>query len=428
MAQPRPTLSICIPTRNRRRHLEACLERVLVHEKLPFPIEIVLSDNASEDDTAALARRWIDRGFPIRYHRHAADIGAYANIFSALRRGRGEFALYLADDDRLHVGNLIDAVAWLEANPDCVASYGPIETVDAVDGVSAGLTYLTDADRMFDNRSRPALVSFIVEKRIVPEVGVFRTGALANTLFTGRNIYWAFSLLDRLLGCGSVRFRAQPHYVSLVRQWPGDETRITACQRFGLEEWEACYRGLQLIYYTALVGAGTPADREIRARLEAGVEAFGNYFRNQAIYTIARTGKLADALDVIKLLSGARAIEPHEALTGLAANSAAAALYAVCDVFDQAGDIARIALHGFGAGAGPIAGALKSLRPALDVVDCDDPGALVDPERVLLVVADDSLRERLVGQGFLSGRVLCLRGIIANFDLGPWLDFATSSQ
>ncbi|MBV8166587.1 MAG: glycosyltransferase family 2 protein, partial [Alphaproteobacteria bacterium] len=255
----RPTLSVCVPTRNRLTHLERCLDRLFAPGLFPFPIEVVLSDNASTDDTPALAQRTIARGLPLRYQRHDADIGPHANIFSAFRRARGAFCLYLADDDGLDAANLIEAIAWLRDHPACVASYGPIHTYDAVDNVSQGLTYALDGDVEFDGRQRLALARFVAEKRIIPEVGVLRTEALANTLFMSRNIYWPFAMLDRLVGVGSVQFRAKPHYVSLRRQWPGDEVRITACLRFGLEEWESCRRGLRLLYDAALVAGERPS-------------------------------------------------------------------------------------------------------------------------------------------------------------------------
>ena len=425
MTAVRPTLSICLPTRNRQQHLEHGLQRVLAPGLFPFAIEVVVSDNASSDDTAAVARRWIDRGMPVRYHRHAENVGAYGNQFSSLRRARGEYAIYLADDDRLNIDNLIEAITWLEAHPRCVASYGPIETIDAVENVSCGLTYSIPADRVFDNRNRLELAAFMIEKRIIPEIGIYRVAALADTLFVTHTLYWAYPLLDRLLAYGFVCFRAKPHYVGLLRQWVGDDARVTGQQEFRLDDWESFYHGLRFFYYTALVAGDEPTSAEERASLDKGMEAFGSYFRNQAIYTIARTGKLSEALDVIKLLSGARAVEAHPAL---AANSAAAGLYAICELFDQAGDLTRIALHGFGADAGQIVGGFKSVRPALDVVVCDDPGALAEPEHVLLIVADDRLREALVGRGFLPGRVLSLSGVIANFDLGPWLRFAEIGQ
>jgi glycosyltransferase involved in cell wall biosynthesis len=415
-----PTLSICMPTHNRLRHLECALDRLFAPGYLPFPFEVVLSDNASTDDTGAFAQRVIAAGRPLRYHRHAADLGVHANIFSALRRARGRFAVLLSDDDRLEAGNLADAVAWMDANPQCVASYGPIETYDELEGVSHSTTYALDADRDFDRRDRLGLVRFLAERRITPEHCVYRTAALADTLFLTRNIYWAFAMIDRLIEAGSVRFRTKPHYVGLIRQWVGDEVRITHCQRFGIEDWESCRRGLWFLYGTALVAGQRPADA---AALEAELHAFGDYFRNQAIYTVARTGRLSEALDIIKLLSGERALHGHDpALAPLAAAGTAAALHAVLEVFDHAGD-AQLALFGFGGHGATLAGAFQTVRPGLELLVTDAPEGLPAPERALVIVPDDATRRALVGRGLLPGRVLWLGGVMAQFDLTRWLDY-----
>jgi glycosyltransferase involved in cell wall biosynthesis len=425
VTSPRPTLSICVPTYNRLRHLERALDRLFAPDCFPFPIEVVLSDNASSDETGALAERMIARGAPLRYHRHATNLGALANIFSALRRARGEFVLYLADDDRLEAGNLADAVAWMRANPHCVASYGPILTFDQVDGVAHSLTYSLDADVEFERSDRLGLVRFLAERRITPEVGVFRTAALADTLFLSHNIHWAFTMIDRLIELGSVRFRTAPHYVGLIRQWPGDEVRLTACMRWGLEDWESCRRGLWFLYGAAQVAGQRPASAEAQRALEAELDAFGDYFRNQAIYTVARTGRLSEALDIIKLLRGEGALHDHDpALAPLAAAGTAAALHAILEVVDQAGDVAVVALYGFGGHAATLAGAFKTVRPALEVTVAEPPQALPDPERALVIVPDDATRCALVAGGLLSGRVLWLGGVMAHFDLTRWLDHA----
>ena len=48
------TLSICIPTYNRAAFLDYSLSN-LAAARFPFPIEIVISDNASTDETPAQA-------------------------------------------------------------------------------------------------------------------------------------------------------------------------------------------------------------------------------------------------------------------------------------------------------------------------------------------------------------------------------------
>ena len=58
VADSRPLFTIAIPTFNRARLLERCLESALAQTATSF--EVLISDNASEDDTADLLRRISD--------------------------------------------------------------------------------------------------------------------------------------------------------------------------------------------------------------------------------------------------------------------------------------------------------------------------------------------------------------------------------
>ena len=50
-----PLLSICVPTYNRSRYLASLLEGLVAQiGDFPHPFELVISDNASTDDTPAV--------------------------------------------------------------------------------------------------------------------------------------------------------------------------------------------------------------------------------------------------------------------------------------------------------------------------------------------------------------------------------------
>jgi len=69
-----PTLSICMPTRNRQRHLQLALGRLFHQAAFPFPIEVVVSDNASIDETPAVVQSFVAQGLPLRYYRMPKDV------------------------------------------------------------------------------------------------------------------------------------------------------------------------------------------------------------------------------------------------------------------------------------------------------------------------------------------------------------------
>ena len=86
-------LSICIPTKNRAAVLQKSLQSIVAQDlfKERDDIEIVVCDNASDDNTEAVTQEFVDhfKG-KIRYHRNSVDI-ADANFEKALRHGQGDF-------------------------------------------------------------------------------------------------------------------------------------------------------------------------------------------------------------------------------------------------------------------------------------------------------------------------------------------------
>ena len=61
MSMSKPSLQIIIPTYNRVRYLEPCIRSVLAQSFTDF--ELVVLDNASEDDVATVVARFDDKGY-----------------------------------------------------------------------------------------------------------------------------------------------------------------------------------------------------------------------------------------------------------------------------------------------------------------------------------------------------------------------------
>ncbi len=101
-------LTIAIPTYNRAGYLRQNLEQLRselsgLDEKL---VEIVVSDNCSEDDTTEVVDEFIRTGFPIRYFRSESNLGWSPNFFKCYEYAHGKYVLVLGDDDFLVDGSL----------------------------------------------------------------------------------------------------------------------------------------------------------------------------------------------------------------------------------------------------------------------------------------------------------------------------------
>jgi glycosyltransferase involved in cell wall biosynthesis len=92
-----PLVSIGLPVRNGAAGITTALES-LTAQTWPN-LEIVVSDNASTDDTVALVEQVAARDPRVRLIRQQRDIGMMANFHEVAAQSRGEFFLWAAHDD-----------------------------------------------------------------------------------------------------------------------------------------------------------------------------------------------------------------------------------------------------------------------------------------------------------------------------------------
>ena len=112
----KPLVSIGLPTFNRARTLKRAIESVLGQT---YPnIELVISDNASTDDTQLLCTEFKKRDSRVRYMRRATNEGPGANFHAVLAHASGEFFMWLGDDDWLDSSYVSRCLEKLIENPD----------------------------------------------------------------------------------------------------------------------------------------------------------------------------------------------------------------------------------------------------------------------------------------------------------------------
>jgi abequosyltransferase len=118
-----PTLSIAVPTYGRAHWLRRCLSEVLAQVDLlpPGAVEVVVSDNASPDDTPAVLAALAARHPRLRVHRNPANIGAEANFRLLFDLARGDYLWLLGDDDIVLPGAVAGVLDLVDRGYDYVA-------------------------------------------------------------------------------------------------------------------------------------------------------------------------------------------------------------------------------------------------------------------------------------------------------------------
>ena len=87
----KPLLSICVPTYNRCEYLRKSIESIICQPEFQNgEVEIVISDNTSNDGTELLGKEFASKYSNIRYYKNSENI-VDKNFPLALGRGSGVF-------------------------------------------------------------------------------------------------------------------------------------------------------------------------------------------------------------------------------------------------------------------------------------------------------------------------------------------------
>lgn len=118
-----PIVSIGMPVFNGDKYLRNAINALLSQSFTDF--ELIISDNASSDQTEAICRQYADRDSRIKYVRQRENKGACANFKFVLDEARGEYFMWAACDDT-HSPDFIEVnFKFLSENPEYVASTSP---------------------------------------------------------------------------------------------------------------------------------------------------------------------------------------------------------------------------------------------------------------------------------------------------------------
>jgi glycosyltransferase involved in cell wall biosynthesis len=211
-----PKVSVGIPTFNRAHYLPDAMASVLAQTYAD--IELIVSDNASTDDTVHVLERIRDPR--IRVQRNEANLGLVANFNRCLELARGEYVVILGSDDYWDPALLARLVPLLDENPQVLL-------------VQSGGTVVTP-------EKQPLRTHILPLERITPGLEYFRRvmmdelpdGFLSSTLFRVAAVRKAggfdsrlpntqdFALVSRLVLEGDFGFVAEP--LVFARKHPGN--------------------------------------------------------------------------------------------------------------------------------------------------------------------------------------------------------------
>lgn len=120
----RPMVSVVMVAYNSAKYIEDAI-RGVVNQRTEFPVQLIISDDASTDDTEAIVSKWAAR-YPdiVEYHRNESNLGVQKNYLAAFRHCRGKYlAMCDADDYWTCRTKLARQVSYMEKHPECAICF-----------------------------------------------------------------------------------------------------------------------------------------------------------------------------------------------------------------------------------------------------------------------------------------------------------------
>lgn len=186
-------LTIAIPTYNRASYLDLCLENICKQSiKYSNIIEIIVSDNCSNDNTSEIVNKYINFGNDIKYIKNDKNIGPDGNFLQCLNFSTGKYLHIIGDDDILLPGSLGIILKYI-SNDD----YGVIYLN----------SYSFDKDYSYTKKKKKIKISTNIYKNknnFIDEINImftFISGNIVNKKFIQKNIEH-----DKLLNTGIIQF------------------------------------------------------------------------------------------------------------------------------------------------------------------------------------------------------------------------------
>jgi len=167
-----------LPVFNGERFLCEVLDSLLAQSFSDF--ELRIADNASTDATAAICQKYAAKDPRIIYHRHTENLGVFNNAAWLCRQAKGEFLMFVGDDDVYEPDCLARYVERIRDREDVILVYSDYGWID-VEGrrSESGLKYFMDADDEIEHN----LYRYIRTAMVLPlMMGLFRTAVVQQAL------------------------------------------------------------------------------------------------------------------------------------------------------------------------------------------------------------------------------------------------------
>jgi GT2 family glycosyltransferase len=118
------SVDVIVPCYRYGQYLRDCVQSILDQKEVE--VRVLIIDDASPDDTPAVAGALVAQDGRVEYRRHASNQGHIATYNEGLDWIGGDYALLLSADDMLTPGSLNRAAALMDAHLEVGLVYGRV--------------------------------------------------------------------------------------------------------------------------------------------------------------------------------------------------------------------------------------------------------------------------------------------------------------
>ena len=210
----RPRVTIGLPVYNGQNYLEQAIRSILDQTYTDF--RLIISDNASTDDTPRICEKYAQQDSRIELHRQTQNVGAAPNFNRVFELSNSEYFKWAAHDDALAPDFLKRCVERLDAEPRLTICHALAGRIDQ-HGEQVG-TYDNQLPLAARRPSERFLRALWVD-HFTEIWGVMRSSTLRQTSLMGSFVGSDRNLLLEMLLLGEIEY--VPQHLFFRRSHPG---------------------------------------------------------------------------------------------------------------------------------------------------------------------------------------------------------------
>jgi len=216
MGTQSPKVSIGLPVYNGENFIQEAINSILNQTFEDF--ELIISNNASTDQTEAICQTYVAQDKRVRYFRNPENIGAAANHNSLFKAASGKYFQWAAHDDVCAPTFLTECVNVLDQDPSIVLCYARTVIIDTQGKpLKKSEANLQIGSAMPTRRLREVLSEKILQA-CNPILGLIRAHVLNKTPLLGNYHAHDLPLLAELNLYG--KFYEIPKFLFFIRDHP----------------------------------------------------------------------------------------------------------------------------------------------------------------------------------------------------------------